>query len=425
MHTPQHRTTWDPWQIEFRLNHCGFQDSFDALSQSRFMNSVTLRRFLAIPLTFIVGSAVLSACGSNEGPATQETTTAQATYVAPAPTLGPEPAQAHPPVSDVRAAVASLMHVGVRDFDDALFALNQGVGGIFITSTTNQELLTTPGRDIQALKNIVGRDFRVSIDFEGGRVLRHSNILGQFPSARVMADTLSPELVRGMGFDMGNALKAKGIDVNFAPVVDVDTLGLDVVGDRAFSDNPERVAEYATNYARGLRDAGVLPVFKHFPGHGRASGDSHHQNVVTPPLAEMMSFDLAPYAEALMVEPSAVLMGHMVVPGLGAAMPSSLNPAAYKLLRSGEYPGGKPFDGIIFTDDLSGMKAITDRMPAAEAIAQSLVAGADQALWINTAHLIPAIDTAVAKVESGEYPMEQLASQAARVSLPPLDPPAP
>lgn len=213
--------------------------------------------------------------------------------------------------------------------------------------------------------------------------------------------------------------------MNFAPVVDVDALGLDVVGDRAFSDEPQRVAEYATNYALGLRDAGVLPVFKHFPGHGRASGDSHLKDVVTPPLAEMMEFDLVPYATALTVEPAAVLMGHMVVPGLGEPVPASLNPAAYKLLRSGEYPGGKPFDGIIFTDDLSGMKAITNRMPAAEAIAQSLVAGADQALWINTAHLIPAIDRAVAKVKSGEYPVEQLASQAARVALPPLPKPVP
>lgn len=389
------------------------------------MSVNTRRCFWAIPLTVIVAATALSACASNEGSATQETTTVQATYVPPAPTLGPEPAQAPPPVADVRAAVASLMHVGVRDFDDALFALKQGVGGIFITSTTNQELLTTPGRDIQALKKIVGRDFRVSIDFEGGRVLRHANILGQYPSARVMADTLSPKLVRGKGFDMGNALKAKGIDVNFAPVVDVDALGLDVVGDRAFSDEPQRVAEYATNYALGLRDAGVLPVFKHFPGHGRASGDSHLKDVVTPPLAEMMAFDLVPYATALTVEPAAVLMGHMVVPGLGDPVPASLNPAAYKLLRSGEYPGGKPFDGIIFTDDLSGMKAITNRMPAAEAIARSLVAGADQALWINTAHLIPAIDRAVAKVKSGEYPVEQLASQAARVALPPLPKPVP
>lgn len=382
-------------------------------------NNWATKPLVGIALASLTACAV--SCSSSDDSANPEAVSSvTATYVPPSPTLGPEPARAPAPVTDVRAAAASLMMVGVRDFDDAVFALEQGVGGIFIASNTNPELLTTPGRDIQALKERVDRDFRVSIDFEGGRVLRHSGILGDFPSARVMADTMTPEQVRGIGYDMGNALTARGITVNFAPVLDVDVFGLDVVGDRAFSDNPDRVAEYATNYALGLRDAGVLPVFKHFPGHGRASGDSHFQDVVTPPLAEMRDFDLRPYGQALTVEPAAVLVGHMVVPGLGAAEPASLNPMAYTMLRSGAYPGGRPFNGIIFTDDLSGMKAITDRMPAEEAIARSLVAGADQALWISTAHLIPAIDRTVAKVESGEYPIEQLSSQAARVALPPL-----
>ena len=82
-----------------------------------------------------------------------------------------------------------------------------------------------------------------------------------------------------------------GITVDFAPVVDVTDADDDtVIGDRSFSDDPAKVTALAGAYARGLREAGILPVLKHFPGHGRASGDSHKTGVVTPPLDELKKF---------------------------------------------------------------------------------------------------------------------------------------
>ena len=80
--------------------------------------------------------------------------------------------------------------------------------------------------------------------------------------------------------------------------------------------NPAVVTQYAGAYAKGLRDAGVLPVLKHFPGHGHASGDSHATGVVTPSLDELQNVDLVPYRTLVAQAPVGVMIGHMQVPGL-------------------------------------------------------------------------------------------------------------
>lgn len=321
----------------------------------------------------------------------------------------------------LRRDIGQLMMVGVRNFDDALYALEQGAGGIFIGSDTDPALLVQPGRDLRALREKVGRAFAVSIDFEGGRVLRHPQVLGSFTSPRQMAATMSPQQVRELALQMGQSLAEHGITVNFAPVVDLDGAGLDVVGDRAFSSDPQVAADYAAAFAAGMLDAGVTPVFKHFPGHGRASGDSHVGGVVTPPLEELFTHDLRPFAQVSGVEGAAMMLGHMQVPGLrdyrGQESPASLNDAAYRLLREGDYPGAVPFGGVIFTDDLSGMRAISDIASIPDAAMLALVAGADQALWISTQQLPEAIDAMVHAVDSGLIDAETVSAKARRVQL--------
>lgn len=331
--------------------------------------------------------------------------------------LALEQARAQIPAAQ-RDQVASLMMVGVGNFEEALEALNQGVGGIFIGSWTDDRLLTEEGRNIAALREIVGHDFSVSIDFEGGRVQRATHLLGDFPAPRVMAQTMTPEQVEDLAEILGTGLAAHGVTVNFAPVVDVDAWGLPVVGDRSFSDNPEIAATYATAFAKGLETAGITPVFKHFPGHGRASGDSHVEDVVTPHLDEMKKYDLVPYGTALAETQGAVMIGHMIVPGLGTdGVPATIDPATYELLRSGDYPGGVPYDGVVYTDDLSGMSAISAMMSPPEAVLASLKAGADQALWIHYGSLNAAIDHVNTAVSTGEYPKEQMLDSALRVQL--------
>ena len=375
---------------------------------------------------------LVAACAPAEdspSPVTTETsvTTSAPTLTSsqPAPTLpttsAPEPtpeeiAEQRVP-DDERAKIASLLVVGVTDYDDALAKLRQGVGGIFIPSWADSRLLHEPGRDVAALREAVGRPFSVSIDFEGGRVQRHSQVLGDHPSPRELAATMSPQQVEEAAHGLGRTLRAHGITVDYAPVLDVDAAGLDVVGDRAFSADPWVAGDYGAAFARGLNRAGVAPVYKHFPGHGRASGDTHHVAAVTPPWPEVAAHDAAAWAVALEQRPAAVMVGHMIVPGLGEHVPASLNPEVYRVLREGDYPGGQPFAGLTYTDDLSGMRAITDAMSLPEAVARAIVAGADQALWSSGTEIGPAVDAVQHDLAQGEIAPEDIAAAAQRVQL--------
>lgn len=242
----------------------------------------------------------------------------------------------------------------------------------------------------------------VSVDEEGGRVSRLASLIGSQPSARELARTKTADEVYGIALDRGRKMRDLGVTVDFAPVVDVTDAAADtVIGDRSFGSDPAVVTEYAGAYARGLRDAGVLPVLKHFPGHGHASGDSHTGGVTTPPLDVLMGDDLVPYRTLTGQAPVAVMVGHMQVPGLTGSDPASLSPAAYNLLRSGGY-GGPGFGGLVYTDDLSSMGAINQRYGVADAVLRALQAGADNALWITTAEVPAVLDRLEQALASGE-----------------------
>jgi beta-N-acetylhexosaminidase len=222
--------------------------------------------------------------------------------------------------------------------------------------------------------------------------------------------------VYAIALERGLAMKDLGITVDFAPVVDVtDTPDDTVIGDRSFGSDPQTVTTYAGEYARGLRDAGLLPVLKHFPGHGHGSGDSHTGGVSTPPVEQLQTDDLIPYRTLTTQAPVAVMLGHLEVPGLTGDVPASLSKPAYDLLRSGGY-GGPPFTGLVYTDDLSSMAAINERYSVAEAVLKSLQAGADIALWITTDEVPAVLDSLEQAVNSGQLSMDRVNESAIRVA---------
>ena len=301
----------------------------------------------------------------------------------------------------VRDKLAQLLMVGVTGADDARAVVdNQHVGGIMIGSWTDLSMMGAPLADIAAAANPL--PLAVSVDEEGGRVSRLAKLIGSQPSPRVMAATMTPDEVRGIAFQRGQAMRGLGVTIDFAPVVDVTTESdEEVIGDRSFGSDPQQVVSYAGAYAQGLRDAGVLPVLKHFPGHGHASGDSHEGGVVTPPLEELKTSDLVPYETLTTQAPVAVMVGHMQVPGLTGTDPASLSPAAYALLRSGGY-GGPGFGGLVYSDDLSSMGAINQRYSVPEAVLRALQAGADVALWVTTDEVPAVLDRLEKALAAGE-----------------------
>ena len=308
----------------------------------------------------------------------------------------------------LRQKLAQLLNVGVTGTDDALSIVqNEEIGGIFVGSWTDQSMLTN--REVPQVASASKLPLMVTIDEEGGRVSRVADILGPDPSARETAQTMTVEQTYQMALERGRGLKDLGITVNYAPDVDVSSQPDDsVIGDRSYSDDPQTVVAYAGAYAQGMRDAGIFPVIKHFPGHGSASGDSHRGEVTTPPLQDLIASDLVPFRE-LSGTGVGVMMGHLEVPGLTEpGTPASISPAAVALLRDGVGYGAAPFTGPVFTDDLSGMQAITDRYDIADAVQAALVAGVDQALWLTTDDVPRVLDHLEQAVASGELPQTRV-----------------
>ncbi len=334
----------------------------------------------------------------------------------PAPRVCGEPA-AVPGMLSARDKLAQLLVVGVRDAADARAVVtNYHVGGILIGSDTDLSMFN--GALAEIVADAGPLPLAVSVDEEGGRVSRLRSLIGgRGPSARELAQTQTVQQVHDFALQRGRKMRELGITIDFAPVVDVTDAPDDtVIGNRSFGSDPATVTAYAGAYAQGLRDAGLLPVLKHFPGHGHGSGDSHTGGVTTPPLGDLVGDDLVPYRTLVRQAPVGVMVGHMQVPGLTGDDPASLSKAAVDLLRTGTGYGGPPFDGPVFSDDLSSMAAISDRFGVSEAVLRTLQAGADIALWVTTKEVSAVLDRLEEALHAGELQMAALDRSVVRVA---------
>jgi beta-N-acetylhexosaminidase len=389
-------------------------------------------------LTVLVGVAALSWVSHDPPSRTHPTAQAGATITTQQPTTAPTtsvpgtsgtpvapttPAITQPPgpptcvaitaTLTTRQQLAQLVMVGVdpAKTDDALnMVTGERVGGLFIGS--NATKLLTNGAIARAKKASRVPVF-VAIDEEGGRVQRVPGPHGKIPSARTMAATMTAPQVGSLATGMGTELRGMGINVDFAPDADVSTQPNNaVIGDRSFSSNPKVVTSYAGAFAAGLRKGGVLPVFKHFPGHGRAVGDSHTGSAIDPPLASLKADDLVPYQTLPNSGPAAVMVGHLEVPGLTGTTPASLSPAAYQLLR-----GAYHFNGVAFTDDLGAMAAVTNHYTLPTAVLTAIQAGADVALWTTGSELTPVLNGMVAAEAKGTLSRQRVNQAVTRVLI--------
>ncbi|MCK8644824.1 glycoside hydrolase family 3 N-terminal domain-containing protein [Mycobacterium colombiense] len=361
-------------------------------------------------------SALVAGCGHHEAhPPSRPTSTSSKPVAAPEPPVCADPS-AVPATLGIRDKLAQLLMVGVKNADDARAVVNgYHVGGIFIGSWTDLSIFKGPLADIAAKAGPL--PLAVSVDEEGGRVSRLKSLIGTSPSPRELAQTQTVQQVHDLAADRGKKMHDLGITVDFAPVVDVSDEPDDaVIGNRSFSADPATVTDYAGAYAQGLRDAGLLPVLKHFPGHGHGSGDSHTGGVVTPPLDALQNNDLVPYRTLVTTPPVGVMVGHLQVPGLTGDAPASLSPEAVQLLRNGVGYKGPPFTGPVFSDDLSSMAAISDRYGVAEAVLRSLRAGVDVALWVTTDEVPAVLDRLQQAVASGDLPAKQVDDSLVRVA---------
>ncbi|OMC12308.1 glycoside hydrolase family 3 N-terminal domain-containing protein [Mycobacterium sp. SP-6446] len=360
-------------------------------------------------LAVLAAMTVLVACGHDS--ARHPSSTVSKPVGAPAPPVCGDPTAA----LSTRDKLAQLLMVGVRNADEARTVVNNShVGGIIIGGWTDLSIFQ--GGLAEIARSAGPLPLAVGVDEEGGRVSRLKSLIGVAPSARQLAQTQTPQQVHDLELDRGKKMRELGITVDFAPVVDVTDAPDGVIGDRSFSADPGTVTAYAGAYAQGLRDAGLLPVLKHFPGHGHGSGDSHKGGVVTPPLSDLQANDLVPYRTLVSQLPVGVMIGHLQVPGLTGDDPASLSRAAVQLLRTGTGYGAPPFNGPVFSDDLSSMAAISDRYGVSDAVLHTLQAGTDVALWVSIEEVPAVLDRLEKAVAAGELTMPAVDESLQRVA---------
>lgn len=248
-------------------------------------------------------------------------------------------------------------------------------------------------------------------DTEGGPVSRLANVLGTLPSARQMAAEWSTAQVQTAMRARGTALRALGITMDLAPVLDTAS-PTDPVADedqRSFSATPGVAADYGVAYAAGLRAAGVVAVGKHFPGLGHASANTDTGPATDPPLPDLRTDDLVPFERAVAAGLPVVMVGHPIVPGLTGGLPASLSPATYTLLRTTLH-----FAGVAMTDSLSAGAVADAGYAQPQAAVTALEAGADMAM-VTAATWQPVIGAVEQAISSGALPAAQWQASIGRV----------
>lgn len=229
-----------------------------------------------------------------------------------------------------------------------------------------------------SFRDLLGADAAVLVDQEGGRVQRLSQPHWPvYPPAAVFG-RMGSEGARLAGICarlIALDLRAVGIDVDCLPVLDSPAPGAhQVIGDRAYADNPDDVARLGRAAARGLMAGGVMPVMKHIPGHGRALADSHLELPRVKAARAELERDFAPFRAN--ADLPAAMTAHVVYEALDPVFPATLSREALQNVVRGEIG----FDGLLMTDDLS-MKALEGRF--FERAARAFGAGVDLALHCN------------------------------------------
>lgn len=227
----------------------------------------------------------------------------------------------------------------------------------------------------------------ISVDHEGGRVMRFKKHFTQFPSMMDLAKQNSPKLVFEVHELMAKELHACGINLIFSPCCDILTNPDNkVIGDRAYGTDAETVEKYISAAIRGLQTNGVLACAKHFPGHGDTAQDSHFElPLVKTSIEELRNREMIPFIKASKSRVEFMMMGHLLVDALDEKHPTTLSPKAYEFLRN-----ETKFTKIIITDDME-MKAIADKFSTEEAAVHALNAGTDMLMYRHMEEAVKAL----------------------------------
>lgn len=256
------------------------------------------------------------------------------------------------------------------------------LGGVilFARNVESPEQVRDLSAELQGLVPLAAPPLWISVDQEGGRVARLRAPFTEWPPMATLGRSGDVALAARFGAALGRELRAVGVTLDYAPVLDVHTNPANpVIGDRALSEDPATVARLGGVLIEALQTAGVAACGKHFPGHGDTSLDSHVDlPVVEHDLTRLRHVEFEPFREAVRRRVAFIMTAHVLLPALDEERPATLSPAIVDGLLRREIG----FEGAILSDDLE-MRAIADRYSVPEAGVKALAAGCDGLLVTN------------------------------------------
>ncbi|HTL06072.1 MAG TPA: beta-N-acetylhexosaminidase [Gemmatimonadales bacterium] len=265
----------------------------------------------------------------------------------------------------------------------------------------------------RTLQERAQRPLLIGIDQEGGRICRLPLPGFTFPGSRALGAIDKPDVTREVSRAIGEQLLALGVNVDFSPTLDINNNPRNpIIGVRAFAEDAVTVTRHGVAAIEGFREAGIMPVVKHFPGHGDTSGDSHLELPCLPVTRERLEeVELVPFRAAIAAGAPAVMTTHILFPALDPQLPSTLSPRILNGLLRTELG----FDGLVVTDCLE-MKGVADHWSPEEVAVLAIEAGADTLLVCHTRETQARMhDALTAAVRDGRLSEERIARSVARI----------
>lgn len=283
-------------------------------------------------------------------------------------------------------------------------------------NVSNYKTLSTLSNDIQEkMMNYNNVPAFISIDQEGGRVARLTNGGTHFISNMAMCATGDPNNTYLEGIAMGKELRNYGINVNFAPVLDVNNNPDNpVIGARSYAEDPFKVSQYGNNMFLGLQESGVMGSAKHFPGHGNTSVDSHYGlPTITSTIDELYQTELAPFISAISHGIDSIMTTHIIFTAIDPNYPATLSKKVVTDLVRNELK----YDGLIITDGME-MGALTSNFGTNPENAISAInAGVDVLLYTSLNTPIQCHSAIMSAVQTNQISIERIDDSVRRILL--------
>ncbi len=321
----------------------------------------------------------------------------------------------------IRDLIGQHLIIGISGteltLEEKSFIVENNIGGIILMgrNCTGPKQIRDLCAEIQSLRHQLKEKtpFFIGIDMEGGRVHRLKSPFTQWPALKKIGDLDAPTVAFHFTQKMGVELMAIGINLDFAPCIDVFTNPKNtVIGDRAVSHDPHQVEKMASALVRGYIKSGIISCAKHFPGHGHTIIDSHEElPVEEADLKRLNEVELVPFKKALRSRVEMVMTSHILFKNIDPKWPVTLSELFLKKIIREELK----YRGLIVTDDLD-MKAMLNNYDRDQIAVRALQAGAEILLYCNDPSSPPiAIEAIMSAVVQGQLNQADLENSYSKI----------